>query len=737
MTVETWDRAPRSSQMYWLFAILFVMGMAITAILYVWHERRVEALVEMEAAYGELELALSSVALRMSAMASIIERTDGVTPSDFAAIYEETSEGISRRHERAIALVPYFDDGAAGDVDRLVDDWAPAYRAAGYPAFEIFPPNESGPLMPALMVEPAAVRDGVVGFDFASSAPRFSAARRALESGAMALSAPVALSEDQSAAPANFVLVLPYAVPGSGADMPVPAGVIGARLTPESLFGYHVPLFDHIDLAVTIGVGGGAPLGVDLDPGSATGVIPLLAERRFDAIELPGIRVPFYASASLRPRLIDLFPPVFAVALSILLLTLIARQMGMRHRQRIALERALARKEIELRAVEETRSRAVRLEALGRLVGGVAHDFNNILSVVMGNLELMANASSPERRQLETDALAAAKRGAYLTKQLLSYGRRSHLRPVDLDVAAALREATHMLRRVLPESIDLTARSEPGLWHCLVDPDGLQNALLNLALNARDALGGRGSMQIEATNLRITDDDSPARPRDEIAPGRYVSIAVTDDGAGMDAATLDRAFDPFFTTKHMTDGSGMGLPSVLGFCKQSGGTCRLFSEPGVGTTAQILLPAAERAPARAEPASVPGESTGGGTILLAEDEQAVGRVMKRQLEQAGFAVTLVPSGDEALAVLEGGARFDLLITDIVMGGNVQGPELAGRVERDFPGMSVFLVSGYPRETSVGANRDALARYTVLAKPVPRAVLIAETRAAIDRAHAGL
>lgn len=721
--------------MQWLLAVFFVVAMTMMAAYYVWHERRVEALVEMEATYSELELALSSVALRVSAMASIIERSDNVTPTEFASIFEEIVQATSRRHERAIALVPHFPADAPSDADRLVAALAPAYRAAGYPDFKIFPPHAGGPLMPVLMVEPAGARARAFGFNFSSSPQRTAAARRAMETGIMALTAPVALAQDTPAAPASFLLMHPYAPVRSGSGGAIPAGVLAAGLTPESLFGYHVALFEHIDLAVTIGIGGGAPLAVDLDPGSASGVVPLLNERRFAPIELPGIRVPFAASATLRPRPIDVFPLLFAMASSILLLVPIARQIGQRDRQRLALERALASKEIELRAVEETRSRTVRLEALGRLVGGVAHDFNNILSVVMGNLELMAGTAPDERRQLENDALSAAKRGAYLTKQLLAYGRRSHLRPVDLDLAAALRDAARMLRRVLPESIDLTASSERGLWHSRVDPDGLQNALLNLALNARDALGGRGSLSIEAANVRFTDGDTSARPRDELAAGRYVSISVTDDGAGMDAATLDRAFDPFFTTKHMTEGSGMGLPSVLGFCKQSGGTSRLSSEPGVGTTAQILLPAIEPDPGEPDTAASPGISAGAGSILLAEDEQAVGRVMKRQLEQAGFAVTLVNSGDEALGVLEGGAQFDLLITDIVMGGQVQGPELARRVERDYPGMPVLLVSGYPRESSLGEYGDVLSRHVVLSKPVRHAVLVAEAQAAIGRAKA--
>ena len=321
-------------------------------------------------------------------------------------------------------------------------------------------------------------------------------------------------------------------------------------------------------------------------------------------------------------------------------------------------------------------------------------------------------------------AIAATMRGAHLTRQLLSFGRRSHLNPHTLDVGKVLRDATNLLSRVLPESIELTTATATGLWKIRADEDGLNNALLNLAINARDGMDGKGKLTIEASNVRATQDYLDARPEEEIRPGRYVSISVSDNGKGMPPEIVERAFEPFFTTKHVTEGSGLGLPSVLGFCRQSGGTCRIYSEAGVGTTVRMILPLGEEeqeddiagGPDHAAP---PGATA---RVLLAEDEASVAGVMQLQLENAGYTVIRVASGDEAWALLETGHRFDLLITDLVMPGDIQGAELARRVETAHPEMHILLISGYPQEAAIEGNGVAV-RHTVLTKPVPKSELL--------------
>jgi CheY-like chemotaxis protein len=345
--------------------------------------------------------------------------------------------------------------------------------------------------------------------------------------------------------------------------------------------------------------------------------------------------------------------------------------------------------------------------------------------VILGNLELMKEEDKDKQHEddpLLEEAVAATHRGAHLTRQLLVVGRKSHLQPRSLNVVQVLHKSAAMLARVLPESIELTTVPAAGLWPMEADPDGLQSALLNLAINARDAMDGKGKLIIEAVNTRVTHEYLEDRLEEDIRPGRYVAISVTDTGTGMEREVAYRAFEPFFTTKHPTDGSGLGLSSVLGFCRQSGGACRIYSEPGVGTTVRIMFPVSESAAQTfgtlAEPISAtPGKAR----ILLAEDEESVARVLLRQLEASGYSVRRVANGDAAWALIESGAEFDLLITDLVMPGTIQGADLARRVEAARPGMALLLISGYPQEAAIEGNGVAR-RHPVLTKPVPRSEL---------------
>lgn len=381
-----------------------------------------------------------------------------------------------------------------------------------------------------------------------------------------------------------------------------------------------------------------------------------------------------------------------------------------------------AQEELERRNIQIARSQ--RIESLGKLVGGVAHDFNNILAVILGNLELLAEEDEANAdNDLLQDALAATWRGAHLTRQLLSAGRRSHLKPVRIDLDALLSDSVSMLRRVLPESITIHVTNPPEVWPVLADPDGLQNAVLNLAINARDAMFGKGKLIVEAANIEVTHDHLSARPDEELALGPYVCISVTDTGSGMSPDMVEHAFEAFFSTKNPSEGAGLGLPSVMGFCRQSGGGCRLYSEPGVGTTVRLLLPIDREHKTEdlqeVQDDVLPGASS---HILLAEDEDSVAQMVQKQLEKAGFTVTRVSTGDAAWSLIENGAAFDILVTDLVMPGNIQGAELARRVEDRFPGAKILLMSGYPQEAAIVGNAIS-ARHIVLTKPVPRSYLI--------------
>lgn len=698
-----------------------VAGLVVGLLVLQDHRNRAQS--EIEAAHGELELALATLSVRMASMATAIERASSLSPASFAQIYEDATRAATRVHERALAFMP-----EVATLDRataVVESLAPEYEQAGYPAFEVFPPGQTDALFPVVLVEPPASRPNVFGYNMGSSSDRLAAAREALERGVMTTSAPVSLSQDADLSRASFLLLYPVYLrapdPLSGATH----AVLGAGMTPAGLFQDHVRFYDGHVLEIDIGIAG-VDLPVTLGEGGSGWAprIPIVHDFVLPDITTNGFEVPFRASVFYTPRPRDALWPILAAVLAALMGALILRVLTTREDTERALQAALARKEGELREAYRIQARSQRVEALGRLVGGVAHDFNNILSVILGNLELMKEEDATRTSApLIEEAVTATHRGAHLTRQLLSVGRKSHLNPRRLSVADGLREGAQMLQRVLPESIELTTVPAAGLWPIEVDPDGLQNALLNLALNARDAMDGRGKLIVEATNTRATRDYLDDRPDEEIAPGRYVVISVTDTGPGMQPDVVDRAFEPFFTTKHATDGSGLGLPSVLGFCRQSGGTCRIYSEPGVGTTVRMYFPASEgeqgNAPTAGETTPLP---VGTGRILLAEDEDSVARVILRQLQSGGYTVKRVPTGDAAWAEIEDGAQYDLLITDLVMPGTLQGAELARHVEAERPRMAILLISGYPQEAAIEGNGVAT-RHPVLTKPILRAELL--------------
>ena len=375
--------------------------------------------------------------------------------------------------------------------------------------------------------------------------------------------------------------------------------------------------------------------------------------------------------------------------------------------------------EAEAHRQTEAAHRAQRLESIGQLTGGVAHDFNNLLAVIMGNLELLeAEIDTPEHRQLTDAGLQAARRGADLTRSLLAFARRTRLKPKTLDLNDVVDHARNWMRRALPATIDIRTSLQPGIWPVQLDATSLESAMLNLIVNARDAMKGKGTLTIETANVEL-DASLPATPAGDLAPGRYVRLTVQDTGCGIAPDTLERMFEPFYTTKGPGAGSGVGLSMVQGFVEQSNGSVRVQTEEGAGTAFQLWFPAAEVSPAmadvdEADPAAPPPGTV---RVLLAEDEDSVRNVFVRMLERAGYEVAAVSTGDAALARFVEDRGFDILVTDMVMPGRLQGEGLARALRRIDPGLRVVFVSGYS-EDFTGDGPGLLPGDTRLMKPVP-------------------
>ena len=345
-----------------------------------------------------------------------------------------------------------------------------------------------------------------------------------------------------------------------------------------------------------------------------------------------------------------------------------------------------------------------RLEAIGQLTGGVAHDFNNLLTVILGNAELLRELAGNDRQLGPAIELvkAAAARGADLTQRLLAFARRQPLRPEAVDVNQLVAGMDQMLRRTLGEHIEIEFIHGARLWPALVDPAQLEAAVLNLALNARDAMPKGGRLTIETAN-HIVDEGSMSA---ELRPGRYVGLSVSDTGSGMSNEVHRRAFEPFFTTKGFGKGSGLGLSMVYGFVKQSEGHVRIDSQVGRGTSVRFYLPCAEsEAMATATERSAPPSSPRGSeTILVVEDDDLVRTHVEGQLHDLGYHVVAAPDGPSALRALAEIDQVDLLFTDVIMPGGLDGAQLAQEVHRRRPGLKVLFTSGYADNVIVRDGR---------------------------------
>ncbi|WP_181421977.1 PAS domain S-box protein [Halomonas sp. LBP4] len=379
------------------------------------------------------------------------------------------------------------------------------------------------------------------------------------------------------------------------------------------------------------------------------------------------------------------------------------------------------------RQVAEELRQVQKLEAVGQLTGGVAHDFNNLLTVILGNAELLAEelTATPQLRALADMTASAASRGAELTNRLLAFARRQALEPQVLNVNRLVAGMEELIRRTLLESIEIELVQAGGLWSVDLDAGQLESAILNLALNARDAMPGGGRLTIETANAML--DDSYADNHREVKAGQYVLISLSDSGTGMSEDVARQAFEPFFTTKKDGKGSGLGLSMVYGFVKQSAGHIKIYSETGEGTTVKLYFPRARAGAAMAVDATTSSLVEGGDEhILVVEDDAPVRRHVATLLQGLGYRVTSAGSGQHALAIIEAQADIDLLFTDVVMPGGINGRQLADRASVLRPRLKILFTSGYTENAIVHHGRlDPGVQ--LLSKPYRRQELAAKVR----------
>jgi len=397
------------------------------------------------------------------------------------------------------------------------------------------------------------------------------------------------------------------------------------------------------------------------------------------------------------------------------------------------LEQQVAERTAQLQANEAALRQAQKMEAVGQLTGGIAHDFNNILQIIIGNLDLLQRSLGPDSARLQraaNHAMTGARRAASLTQRLLAFSRRQPLDPKPTSVNVLVKQMSDLIHHTIGETVSVETVLGAGLWQVDIDAGELEAAILNLAVNARDAMPDGGRLTIETTNSYI--DEVYASEHAEVLPGQYVAICVSDSGSGMDEETVAQAFEPFFTTKPVGKGTGLGLSQVYGFVKQSGGHVKIYSEVGQGTTVKIYLP---RLISPSEELSTDDvltspEGSTEETILVLEDDDDVRTYSVETLRDLGYRVLEAHDGPSALRLLERQVRVDLLFSDVVLPGGMTGAQVAAKARDLYPNLKVLFTTGYARNAIVHQGRlDPGVQ--LITKPFAAADLAAKVRDILD------
>jgi PAS domain S-box-containing protein len=385
----------------------------------------------------------------------------------------------------------------------------------------------------------------------------------------------------------------------------------------------------------------------------------------------------------------------------------------------------------EKKGMEQQLRQAVKMEAVGQLTGGIAHDFNNLLSVIIGNLDMALEGAAldPGQRELISEALNGALKGAELTRRLLAFSRNQPLQPTSIDLNRSLPQIAVMLRRTLGEHIEVELHPGADLWPAMADAAQIDEAVLNLAINARDAMPRGGRLTIETTNTHL--DEDYAAHHAEVVPGDYVQLAVSDTGSGMSAEVIEHCFEPFFTTKDVEKGTGLGLSMVYGFVKQSGGHIKVYSELGHGTSVKLYFPRAgtpgkETARAASDaPTAIAHEC-----VLVVEDRADLRAVTVKQLTDLGYRTLEAENAKAALDMLAAHPEIQLLFSDIVMPGGMTGTELAREAHRLYPRIRILLTSGYTARAMANGFHD-IEGLDLLLKPFRKTDLARKLRDLLD------
>ncbi|MGH2929169.1 MAG: ATP-binding protein, partial [Solirubrobacteraceae bacterium] len=392
----------------------------------------------------------------------------------------------------------------------------------------------------------------------------------------------------------------------------------------------------------------------------------------------------------------------------------------------------------EQKQMQAQLAQSSKMQAIGQLAGGVAHDFNNLLAVILNYATFVseaaigASAEDSARWQPVADDVAqierAAERAGELTHQLLAFARREVVQPRPLDINSVIREVEPMLRRTLGEHVGLETTLDRELWVVAADPGQLEQVLVNLAVNARDAMPAGGTLTVDTANVDIDEEYAAGRPG--LRPGRYVLMRVSDTGVGMEPSVAEHAFEPFFTTKADAHGTGLGLATVYGIVTQAKGSVRVYSEPGIGTTFTVALPAVSQPAATTVPAAPQVGGARGGTLLVVEDEDAIRTVAERILGRAGYVVLSAASGPEAITIARGHpGPIHLLLTDVVM-PKMRGTELADKLRGTRPELRVLYMSGYA-PPAFGTNGMLGTGAALLEKPFSQAALLHKVSTVLD------